>query len=187
MSFQDYVISAPARYVGGPRGSSPTMIVMHCTAGDTAAGAVSWLNRLLKTGEAKASYHYLIDRDDKGRKQILRTCDPLHIAYHAGRSCWPNPPAPTRLQSVNRQAIGVAWANDNGSDDNPADDPLTEWQYEAGLWLVTTLCRRFQIPSSRVLGHCEVARGRKTDPLPRICDMGAFRRALATELAEEIT
>lgn len=184
-SFQHCVVAArePARYDGGPFKVRPSMLVVHATAGDTAEGAISWLNRTLKNGEAKASYHYIIDRNAAGQEgRIVRLLDPTHIAYHAGRSAWPHAPLPG--QSVNSRSIGVAFANDNGSDDNPDDDALTDWQYEAGLWLCVTLCRRFQIDPEHVLGHREVSPGRKSDPLPRILNMPAFRAAIKAELSK---
>lgn len=177
-SYQQFVVNGPrAKYHGGSRLVTPSMVVVHATGGDTADGAMTWLNRVLANGEHKASYHYLID---KPRQQILRFCPVDLIAYHAGVSAWPDAPMP--WQSVNRISIGVAFANDNGDDQNLADDPLTPWQQQAGLWLVTTLCRQYQIPANRVLGHREVSPGRKTDPLPRILSMDTFRAQVAAEL-----
>lgn len=170
-----------ARYHGGRR-SPPDIdsIVMHATAGDTVDGAVSWMNRTLGNAEGKASYHYLIPK--KEAEGIYRMCDPLVVAYHAGKSCVPG----TRQwpgASLNKHSLGVAFANDNGSDSNPDDDALTDWQLEAGLWLCTTMCLRFGISPARVWGHREVSPGRKTDPLPRILDMGEWRAKVAGALA----
>lgn len=165
--------SIPARYTDGTRRPKDIdTIIIHCTAGDRADGAISWLNRTLKNGEGKASYHYIIPKLEA--EGIYRTCDPLVIAYHAGASRLPNNlPFPGR--SVNSRSIGISFANDNGSDSNLADDDLTEWQWEAGLWLCKALMERFSISSSNILGHREVAPGRKTDPLPRILSMPYWR------------
>jgi N-acetyl-anhydromuramyl-L-alanine amidase AmpD len=165
----------------GARLVAPAYVIVHATAGDTAAGAFAWLNRVLGQREHPGSYHYVIDRDrTPAARRIYRMVPTSRVAYHAGRSAWPE--APAVGQSLNGRALGVAFANDNGSDANPADDALTPWQLEAGLWLVTVLCRRFEIPASHVLAHREVSPGRKTDPLPSILDMRAFRAAVAARL-----
>lgn len=178
-SLQSYVRHLDnARYTGGARRPEDIdCLVMHCTGGDSADGAISWMNRILGDGGGAASYHYLIPKGEGGG--IIRMCDPLIIAYHAGRSAEP-PSKPFPGQSLNRRSIGISWANDNGGDNDLTDDALTPWQRQAALWLCVTLCRRFVIPATRIWGHLEIAPGRKTDPLPRICDMTRWR-ALAGE------
>jgi N-acetyl-anhydromuramyl-L-alanine amidase AmpD len=172
-----------ARYLGGTRRRSTiTGIVMHCTAGDRVDAAVGWMNRALGTAEGKASYHYLIGKTEADGMHRMAPVD--RIAYHAGYSHVPPVPTSwwTRWGSLNASTIGIAWANDNGSDANPDDDELTPWQREAGLWLCALWCRQLNIDASRVWGHAEVAPGRKTDPLPRICDMDAWRADVARTL-----
>jgi len=145
---------------------------------------MSWLNRVTNTAESpahRASYHYIID---KPWPRIVRFLPPDYVAWHAGASWWPTPPVRKWgvWQSVNRISLGVAFANDNGADNDERDDALTAWQFEAGLWLCVTLCRKYNIPPERVLGHREVSPGRKTDPLPRVLNMDAFRAAIKQEL-----
>lgn len=170
-----------ARYTGGKREASAIdCLVIHATAGDRVDAAVGWMNRLLHDGEGMASYHYLIPKDRA--EGIYRMCDPLVIAYHAGASAVPteNPPQPIkrrwngRRPSLNKQSIGIAFANDNGSDGDQADDDLTPWQRQASLWLAAAMCRRFKISPGRIFTHREVSPGRKTDPLPRIFDPELF-------------
>lgn len=171
-----------ARYHGGPREwGAPGLIVMHCTAGDRAEPAIGWLNRILKKGEkGKSSYHYVIDTDGR----IIRTLDPKLIAYHADPAAWPVPAGGVpKGAGVNRVSIGIAFANDNGSDGDTADDPLTREQLESGLWLCRVLMGLYHIPAHRVIGHRECAPGRKTDPLPRILDMHDWRAALGVACA----
>jgi N-acetylmuramoyl-L-alanine amidase len=167
-----------ARYTGGRRKAIEIdTIVMHCTGGDSADGAISWMNRILGNGGGAASYHYLIPK--KESDGIIRMCDPLVVAYHAGKSAIP-PARPLPGQSVNRRSIGISFANDNGADNDLTDDPLTPWQWEAALWLCVVLGRRFLIPAANIYGHLEVAPGRKTDPLPRIMDMNTWRARVRT-------
>lgn len=162
-----------ARYQGGRRTSPVLGIILHCTAGDTVEGATSWLNRFLKNGEGKASYHYLIAKSGR----ITRTLDPGMVAYHAGRSRWPG--LPDSNGSLNHCTVGIGWANDNGSDADLCDDDLTPEQIGAGLWLCEAMMSRYGVPPNYVLGHREVSPGRKSDPLPRILDLPAWRARLA--------
>lgn len=173
-----------ARYQGGTRESPILGCIWHATAGDTASGARGWMDRLEKviTAEGavmkplprnkRASYHYLIDKDGS----ILRTVNPAIIANHAGRSAWPSLPA--RNNSLNHCTIGVSFANDNGSDDDPTDDDLTREQLESGLWLGRTLIALYKYPVAHNLAHREVSPGRKFDPLDRILNMDVWRRQL---------
>lgn len=147
-------------------------IVWHCTAGDTAEGAMSWMN----SPHAVASYHYLLDKDGK----IFRFLHPDLVAYHAGLSAWPNTGTTVGMRgSLNSRSVGVSFANDNGSDRNLNDDPLTLAQVESGLWLGRTLMRIYGVAPAMNLGHLEVSPGRKTDPLPRILDMTHWRQLLS--------
>lgn len=176
-----------ANYHGGPRPGPVRGLGWHATAGDTADGAMGWLDRVLKRGEGKASYNYLIDRDTAagGSMRIVRFLDPSVVAYHAGRSSWPT--IPGRWGSLNTTTIGIAWANDNGSDGNLDDDPLTDFQLCAGLWLAAVLCERYKLdPRAHMVGHREMSPGRKTDPLPRVIDMSAFREATAVVLTRRV-
>lgn len=166
------------RYHGGTRVKAPKGIIIHCTAGDTVAGAVGWMNRILKNGEGgKTSYDYLIEKDGTivtmGRAKV--------ITYHAGKSRWHS--LPSRFGSLNHCTLGIAFANDNGSDNNPHDDPLTIAQIESCTWLCCVMIEKFPtITVPHILGHIEVSPGRKFDPLPRILNMDWFRAQVREEL-----
>jgi len=159
-----------ARY-HGPRRSQfdINLIVMHCTAGASAHSSIVYLNR--PNSNAPASYHYVIDRDGT----IYRHCPPDTVAYHAGDSAFPADPSKAKQGgSVNPHSLGIAWANRNDG------EPLTEPQIESALWL----CSVFEIPPERVVGHCEVSPGRKTDPQPCM-DMDEWRNRLRAYLQEK--
>lgn len=166
------VIRNDAEDHGGPFIGAPTLIVWHCTAGDRADAAMEWLN----SDKAKASYHYVIDKNGT----IYQFCDPSLVAYHAGESAWPVPASGVPPHAtVNRRALGVAFANDNGSDANLLDDELTPEQVQSALWLAHALMQRYGIPAQNNIGHLECAPGRKADPLPRIINMDRWRQSLA--------
>lgn len=191
-SLQAFVRPGTARYVSKTprRRSEITHIVWHCTAGDTWADARGWLNR--DASEHPASYHYGISNDRVERPFIERMAPIDVITWHAGRSGWPNPPvwpAPwheIKAPTLNPVSIGIAWANDNGTDKDFSDDPLTPWQIEAGIWLGVTLmklCPNITIENNR--GHFEVSPGRKTDPIARTVNMDWWRQTLREAMAQE--
>lgn len=166
----------------GPLRTKPiSLMVWHCTAGDTLSAAWSWLDRVLHAGESPGSYHYGIDKDGR----IDRKLPVSVVGYHAGASSWPlvNGVVPPH-SSVNARAVGASFANDNGSDANFADDELTLPQLESGLWLARVMTQQFPGitgPADHV-AHREVAPLRKTDPLPRILPMDAWRQAIQLTL-----
>lgn len=173
MSFQSYVRDHLPPYLPDRYGGvlvAPNLIILHETDGRTAASAMRWQNRVPLTG-GKSSYHYLIDDPDEagGHRAIWRGVPTSRIAYHAGLSAWPLPPDPRMIRgSVNARSLGVAWCCHSS-----AGDRVSEWQLEAGQWLVSVLCRRFDIPASGVRGHNEIAPHRRRDPVT--VDMQMFR------------
>jgi N-acetylmuramoyl-L-alanine amidase len=157
-----------ARHHGGERGGHPSMVVWHATAGGSAMSSIEYLNQ---TADKKASYHYVIDRDGK----IYRMTKPTLVAYHAGDSAWPADPARARQGgTVNRRALGVAFANRNDG------EPLTAEQTAAGLFLARELSRLHDIAVFAHVGHKEVSPGRKSDPMS--LDMHWWRSEIAKGL-----
>lgn len=177
-----------ARYQGGTRTSKVTACIWHATAGDTATGARGWMDRLDTVVEGgrttfkplppskRASYHYVIDKDGR----IIRTVHTDIIANHAGASSYPGLRA--LRGSLNHCTIGVSFANDNGSDDNPDDDDLTEEQLCSGLWLGSVLMETFGYPPEMNLQHREVSPGRKPDIAPHILDADHWRTLLGSRV-----
>lgn len=90
--------------------------------------------------------HYLIDR--KGN--ILRLVEDEDIAYHAGNSKMPD-----GRTDVNTFSIGVEILN-------AEDDKYTDAQYAAVNDLVSYLKKQYGV--KYVVGHADIAPGRKTDP-----------------------
>jgi N-acetyl-anhydromuramyl-L-alanine amidase AmpD len=92
------------------------------------------------------SAHYLIDR----RGTVYRLVDDKDIAYHAGTSKMPD-----GRKNVNDFSIGIEMMNTE-------DGQYTKAQYAAVNSLVDSLKSRYPIKS--VVGHADIAPGRKTDP-----------------------
>ncbi len=170
-----------AHQKGGVRVGNTDLVLWHCTAGDRADDAMSWLNRAHP--DCPASYHYIVDKAGA----ILRTVPPELIAFHAGDSAWPVRTAgPKQGASVNKESIGVSFANDDGTDDNPDDDALTVEQLTSGLYLARVLSTRYAIPPSAHVAHREVAPLRKVDPLPGILPMTWWREQIASVLGATV-
>lgn len=95
----------------------------------------------------EVSPHYIIDRDGK----ILQLVEEKNIAYHAGAAKLPD-----GRTNVNSVSIGIEMLNDD------AGDAYTDKQYSALSFLLGDIKKRYAI--RYVLGHDDVAPGRKTDP-----------------------
>ncbi len=129
----------------GPRrgGVLPSLIVLHYTAMPSAEAARL---RLCDPG-TEVSAHYLID--EAGGIEAL-VPEELR-AWHAGAGAW------GALRDVNSHSIGIELANDGQS-------PFAARQMVALGGLLGDVRARWGIPAERVIGHSDMAPGRKADP-----------------------
>lgn len=95
----------------------------------------------------RVSAHFFIRRDGE-LVQFVSTED---RAWHAGASCWRG------RERCNDFSVGIEL---EGCDSMPFEAR----QYERLVELVAALMRRY--PIRDIVGHCDVAPGRKTDPGP---------------------
>ncbi|WP_299659448.1 N-acetylmuramoyl-L-alanine amidase [uncultured Ruegeria sp.] len=132
----------------GPRrdGLRPTLIVLHYTAMESASAA---LDRLCDPAP-EVSAHYLIGRDGT-LWQLVREED---RAWHAGAGEWHG------QMDVNSSSVGIEL-------DNGGDHPFSEPQMRALEQLLPNIMRRWAISPEGVIGHSDMAPGRKIDPGPR--------------------
>lgn len=129
------------------RGRAVDMIVLHYTGMQTGAEAI---DRLCDP-EAKVSAHYVVEEDGR----IFRLVDEDKRAWHAGVSTWKGE------GDINARSVGIEIVN-----------PGHEWGYRAfpeaqaaaTLSLVKDIQRRRRIAPQRVVGHSDIAPGRKEDP-----------------------
>ena len=140
------LIDAPSPNFDQRRGP-PDMVVLHYTGMESGAAA---LERLCDPA-AKVSAHYLIE--DDGR--IFQLVPEERRAWHAGVSFWKGE------RDVNAVSIGVELVNP-GHEFGYAD--FAEMQVEALIGLLDAIRARWTIPNGRILGHSDVAPGRKIDP-----------------------
>ena len=125
----------------------PDMIVLHYTGMKTGEAALA----RLCDPEARVSSHYLVEEDGR----IFRLVAEERRAWHAGRSFWKGE------EGVNHASIGIEIVNPGHEFGYRA---FPEAQIEAVIALVADIRSRWEIEDSRIIGHSDVAPGRKQDP-----------------------
>jgi len=131
----------------GPRRAAIDMLIIHYTGMESAEAA---LDRLCDPA-SEVSAHYLIEEDGA----VWRLVPEDRRAWHAGRAFWAGE------TDINSRSIGIELAN-------PGHEhgyrPFPDAQMAALERLCRDILSRFPIPSHLVLGHADVAPGRKRDP-----------------------
>ncbi|MET0618006.1 MAG: N-acetylmuramoyl-L-alanine amidase [Luteibacter sp.] len=124
------------------------LIVLHHTSIGDATAAL----RVLRTrnSEGPVSAHYLVEMDGR----IDQLVDDANRAWHAGASRWGD------MTDLNSSSIGIEIDNDGVS-------PFTDAQIQALVNLLGDLTSRLGIPRQAVVGHGDIAPGRKNDPSAR--------------------
>lgn len=97
----------------------------------------------------QVSAHLLIRRDG----ELVQYVAFDQRAWHAGRSAYRG------RENCNDYAIGIEL---EGCDDQPFSDT----QYDALLLVLAALAQRYPLLKDAVIGHSDIAPGRKTDPGP---------------------
>jgi N-acetylmuramoyl-L-alanine amidase len=136
----------------GPRrgGLRPELVVLHYTAMPTAEAALA---RLCDPA-AEVSAHYLIAEDGR----IWQLVDDALRAWHAGAGSWRG------RGDVNSRSIGIELAN---AGPPAAFPPYPEPQMAALERLLDGVMMRWQLGPAAVIGHSDMAPGRKADPGPK--------------------
>ena len=145
----------------GPRrdGLTPAVIVIHYTAMETAHAALERLCDPL----AEVSAHYLIGTQG----DVVRMVEEAERAWHAGAGAW------CGVDDINSRSIGIEL-------DNRGHHPFSEPQMAALEDLLRGIMQRWGIPASGVIGHSDMAPGRKTDPGPHFDWARLERQGLAS-------
>jgi N-acetylmuramoyl-L-alanine amidase len=130
-----------------PDGRRPDMLILHYTGMDDEEAALRWLCNPV----SKVSAHYLVSEAG----EVVQLVAESRRAWHAGLGAWAGE------FDMNNCSIGIEIANAG----HPAGLPPFR---EAQIASVVALCRdivaRWAIHPGRVLGHSDVAPGRKLDP-----------------------
>jgi N-acetylmuramoyl-L-alanine amidase len=130
-----------------PPGVRPSLLIFHYTGMSSGSAAIA----RLRDPAAKVSAHYLIDEDGC----VMELVPEERRAWHAGIAGW------RALEDINSHSVGIELVN-----------PGHEWGYRpfpgvqiaALIELAAAIRARHAMPPEAVLGHSDVAPGRKTDP-----------------------
>lgn len=146
----------------GPRrgGLKPSMIVIHYTAMQSAQAAIE---RLCDPA-AEVSAHYVIARDGA----VTQLVEEDQRAWHAGAGEWHG------LDDINSRSIGIEL-------DNRGNHPFPEPQMAALEALLRGIVARWHITPDNIIGHSDMAPGRKIDPGPRFDWARLARQGLAAQ------
>ena len=140
------VIAAPSPNFNARR-LPVSLVVLHYTGMETGPAA---LERMCDA-EAKVSAHYMVEEDGR----IFQLVDEDKRAWHAGVSSW-------RGESdINSASIGIEIVN-GGHDYGLPDFPAI--QIAAVIALVRDVMERHGLGPEAVVGHSDIAPGRKQDP-----------------------
>lgn len=121
----------------------PSFIIIHHTAQDSIQQTI---NTFIKT-KTQVSAHYVISENGK----VVQMLNDYLRAWHAGASTW------GKNTDLNSSSIGIELDN-NGS------KPFTEAQISSLVALLTKLKKDYNIPTQNIIGHSDIAPGRKQDP-----------------------
>lgn len=105
-------------------------------------------------GVKELSPHYVIDEDGT----VYALVPEGFRAWHAGVSYWRG------ITDMNSHSIGIELVNRGAVDDYP---PFAQAQIDALAELSKDIMMRNNIPPENVIGHSDIAPGRKLDPGPR--------------------
>ncbi|MEQ1517402.1 MAG: N-acetylmuramoyl-L-alanine amidase [Usitatibacteraceae bacterium] len=110
--------------------------------------------------EGNVSSHYLVNSDPPTIYQLV---DENRRAYHAGVSYWKG------ATQLNASSIGIEIVN-RGYDDTLTGRVWYDYpqaQIDAVIALVKKIVKEHDIKPDRILGHSDIAPGRKVDPGPK--------------------
>ncbi|MEM7243633.1 MAG: N-acetylmuramoyl-L-alanine amidase [Pseudomonadota bacterium] len=130
-------------------GRAPDMVVLHYTGMQTAEAAVA---RLCDPA-FEVSAHYVIAEDGR----VFDLVSEEKRAWHAGIGAWGD------VRDVNSHSIGIELANPGPEG---ALGHFPEEQMRVLERILGELLARYSIPKERVVGHSDIAPGRKFDPGP---------------------
>jgi N-acetylmuramoyl-L-alanine amidase len=125
----------------------PDMIVLHYTGMQTGQEAIDWL----RNAESKVSSHYVVEEDGR----VFSLVPEERRAWHAGVSFWKGE------RNVNGTSIGIEIVNPGHEFGYRA---FPEAQIAAVIELLADIRSRWTIEDGKIVGHSDVAPGRKIDP-----------------------
>ena len=123
------------------------MLVLHYTGMPDGEQALNWLC----VEESQVSCHYLVHEDGRVVQMVPEACR----AWHAGVSSWRG------HEDINSRSVGIEIVNPGHAFGYPE---FPEVQMAAVTALCADIVERNRIEPRNVVGHSDVAPGRKQDP-----------------------
>jgi N-acetylmuramoyl-L-alanine amidase len=147
------IISCPSPNFDERAGNQkPSMIIIHYTGTPTADEArARFCDGAPHDSIGRISPHYMIGDS----AEIYKFVDEDRRAWHAGRASWGN------CTDINSASIGIEIWN-TGHEYNFED--FMPAQIDALIELINDIRTRWNIPDKNILGHSDIAPGRKLDP-----------------------
>lgn len=121
----------------------PNYVILHHTAQNSCEHTV----KTFTVQRTQTSSHYVICRNGT----VHHMLNDYLRGWHSGVAKWGND------TDINSASIGIEL-------DNNGFEPFDPVQIQSLLVLLDTLCRRYNIPAANIIGHADVAPGRKVDP-----------------------
>ena len=122
-------------------------LIFHYTGMKKESDAIKRLTNI----QSEVSSHYLIKKNG----DIVVMVPDLYVAWHAGKSSWKS------FKSLNKNSIGIEISNP-GHEHTYLN--FSKKQIQSILYLSKSLIKKYNIKSSTVLGHSDIAPFRKQDP-----------------------
>ncbi|NZA25665.1 N-acetylmuramoyl-L-alanine amidase [Luteimonas sp. SJ-92] len=167
------------RHQAAVQASRVQYLVLHYTVADFDESL-----RLLTGRQPGVSAHYLV-RDDPVR--VYRLVEEHRLARHAGESYWAG------ATPLNASSIGIEIVNPGYSDtpEGRVYAPYPQEQIDTVIRLASEIVARHGIRPEHVLGHADVAPGRKQDPGPQfpwrqLAEAGLILWPDAAQVAERL-
>ena len=121
----------------------PNFVILHHTAQKSSEQTV----KTFTVKHSEVSAHYVVGRDG----HVIQMVNDYLRANHAGVGKWGN------ATDLNSSSIGIEI-------DNDGFEPYSGVQIRGLMILLSTLKKRYKIPTANFIGHSDVAPSRKPDP-----------------------
>jgi N-acetylmuramoyl-L-alanine amidase len=133
-------------------------LVLHYTALDFENSL-----KVLLDPNSQVSAHFLVPETSiDAQRKVFQLVNRKLRAWHAGNSAWQ-----TRC-NLNDTSIGIEIVNLGYKDENGKRTwyPFSDYQIDTIIKLAKIIIAKYQIEPTCVVGHSDIAPGRKTDPGP---------------------
>lgn len=173
-------VRVDTRYTSENQDSRVLFLVLHYTVGNFESS----LDMLTQPSTRAVSSHYLV-RDQP--VVTYRLVDESRRAWHAGPSYWKGH-SNLNASSIGIEIVNPGWTRD--ADGTVRYAPFSPAQIDEVIALCQDIVARHQIRPDRIVGHADIAPGRKQDPGPqfpwkRLADVGLIAWPDAAQVAAQ--